>query len=275
MTELSFALFLLMASPAVGSETAATQIELTQGLPDFPPLARKYETGWHARVSPQDTFVWIERTDEREEAFWLLNRHENGSSLAQLSLEPAGEVAEGRHSVGVDSGIERVLHLQLDRENRILMYRWSGEKSSVVSRGEPIPDQTLRAVDGASFNVSEFRGKWVVLNWWATYCVPCKEEIPSLNQLAESRAADDIVFLAVALDEPETLRRFLLKHPFDYRQSFGDEKLMTTFGNQFPRHLIISPDGTIMSDIVGGSPDIATRLGEEIDRVRGTAGDVQ
>jgi hypothetical protein len=60
-----------------------------------------------------------------------------------------------------------------------------------------------------------------------------------------------------------------VKHPFDYRQSFGDEKMMTTFGDQFPRHLIISPDGIIMSGIVGGSPDIGMRLGEEIDRVRG------
>lgn len=242
------------------------KVELVAGLPDFPPLTRRYHNGWHAPLSPGYTFVWADK--EGEESFFLLHRTEKGSSLSQMSLAPSGSHLEGRHEAGVEAGRERVLRLRLDRENRTLGYEWLSERSTVLFKGDKVSNEELQSLDGSSFTISDLHGKWIVLNWWATFCVPCREEIPGLNRLAENRAGDDIVFLAVALDEPEVLERFLRKYPFRYRQSFGGVELERTFGKQFPRHLVIAPDGTIVSDIVGGSPDVARRLGEEIDRAR-------
>lgn len=271
MISSAFIILLLTAAPTVdsGSEAGLRQAELVEGMPDFPPLTRKYQDGWHAALSPGYTFVWIDKVGDREELFFVLHRTEKGSSLSQMSLAPSGPHLEGRHKAGVESGMERVLRLRLKKESRVVGYEWLTEKSTVLFKGEKISNEELHSLDGTSFTVSELRGKWIVLNWWATFCVPCREEIPSLNRLVESRAADDIVFLAVALDEPETLKRFLRKHPFQYRQSFGGARLERAFGDQFPRHLVIAPDGTIVGDVVGGSSDVAKVLGEEIDRARG------
>lgn len=268
MISLSFILLLLMASPAVepGSGTELRTVELVEGLPDFPPLTRRHQNGWHAALSPGYTFVLAGK--EGEESFFVLHRSEKGSSLSQMSLAPSGSHLEGQLEAGVEAGMERVLRLRLDRENRTLGYEWLSKKSTVLFKGDMISNEELQSLDGSSFTISELHGKWIVLNWWATFCVPCREEIPGLNRLAESRAGDDIVFLAIALDEPEVLERFLRKYPFHYRQSFGGRELERTFGKHFPRHLVIAPDGTIVSDIVGGSSDVARRLGEEIDLAR-------
>lgn len=270
MISLSFIVLLLMASPSVdaGSEAGLRKVAIVEGLPDFPPLTRRYQEGWHATLSPGYTFIRIESDGDRAELFFVLHRTDQGSSLSQMSLKAVGDHLEGRHKAGVESGMERVLHIRLDDGDRTLRYEWLTKESSVVTKGDTIPDVELHSLDGGSFRISQLRGKWIVLNWWATFCVPCREEIPELNGLVESRAGDDIVFLAVALDEPETLQRFLRKYPFHYRQSFGGEKLERVLGDQFPRHLVIAPNGTIVGDVVGGSSDVAKILSEEIDRAR-------
>lgn len=263
---------LLLTSPAVaaGPATGLRQTELVEGLPDFPPLLRKFESGWRATVSPEHTFVWIEKSASGE-SFWVLHRTSVGSSLSQMSFAQNGDHLEGTHKAGVESGMERLLRLRLDRTSRTLHYEWLTRESGVLARGDIIPDEELRSLDGSTFTMSDLRGKWVVLNWWATFCAPCIEEIPSLNRLMESRSKDDIVFLAVALDGSETLGRFLKKYPFQYRQSMADETWITVFGDEFPRHLVIAPDGTIVEDVVGGSADVGKVLAERIDRARRAA----
>jgi thiol-disulfide isomerase/thioredoxin len=65
---------------------------------------------------------------------------------------------------------------------------------------EPV-DFTLSQLHGDQVSVSGFRGKWVVLNYWATWCGPCRKEIPDLSVLHESR--DDIVVLGLAFEDTE------------------------------------------------------------------------
>ena len=74
----------------------------------------------------------------------------------------------------------------------------------------------MRTLEGQSFASKDLKGKVVVLNFWFVGCAPCIVEIPGLNRLVKELEGRDIVFLALALDGPKTLRSFLREKAFDY-----------------------------------------------------------
>ncbi len=72
------------------------------------------------------------------------------------------------------------------------------------------PDFTLRDIDGTPYRLHKLRGKVVLVNFWATWCPPCRAEMPSLQRLWERLADEDFVLLAVAVNEkPPAIRKFL------------------------------------------------------------------
>lgn len=84
-----------------------------------------------------------------------------------------------------------------------------------VQADEPI-EVELPSLAGEIVRLSDYRGEWVVLNYWATWCAPCRKEIPDLSQLHDSR--DDITVLGLAFEdtEPEDFVRFLEDYPASY-----------------------------------------------------------
>lgn len=77
-------------------------------------------------------------------------------------------------------------------------------------------DFELPALDGETQRLSDYRGQWVVVNFWATWCKPCRKEIPDLSELHDNR--DDITVLGLAFEdtEPADFERFLESYPASY-----------------------------------------------------------
>lgn len=77
-------------------------------------------------------------------------------------------------------------------------------------------DFELPALDGEPRRLSDYRGQWVVVNYWATWCKPCRKEIPDLSELHDSR--DDITVLGLAFEdtEPADFEKFLESYPASY-----------------------------------------------------------
>jgi len=71
-------------------------------------------------------------------------------------------------------------------------------------------DWAVQALDGRTVPLSTFRGKVVFLNFWATYCAPCLEEMPGIDRLHNSLRNDQVAFLAVSREEGSTVKAFLL-----------------------------------------------------------------
>ncbi|HEX8947839.1 MAG TPA: TlpA disulfide reductase family protein [Dissulfurispiraceae bacterium] len=90
------------------------------------------------------------------------------------------------------------------------------------------PDFTLKDVNGKSVSLSSFRGKVVILNFWATWCPPCREEIPSLDELYKRLRNKGLVVLAVSLDpSASAVRNFLQKHPVGFFVFFDEKRNVT------------------------------------------------
>ena len=121
--------------------------------------------------------------------------------------------------------------------------------------GPPAPDFTLTSLSGKPVTLSEFAGKTVIIDFWATWCPPCVFQVPELNKLHEAhQAGGDLVVIGVAVDvEGESVvRPWAEENSIAYTVVLGDEKLATRFGAVgFPTLVVVRPDGSIDSLHVG------------------------
>jgi thiol-disulfide isomerase/thioredoxin len=111
-------------------------------------------------------------------------------------------------------------------------------------------DFTLPDLDGKPVSLSDFRGKWVIVNYWATWCPPCLDEIPDLVGLYDDNR-DTIVVLGVDYEEvnKEYLKEFVDSHMISYPILQMDPQPVTELGPVLglPTSYIISPEGERMA----------------------------
>lgn len=139
------------------------------------------------------------------------------------------------------------------------------ENTSVLV-GDIAPDFQLEDTKGNKVSLASLRGKIVLVNFWATWCPPCKEEMPSMEKLYEVMSGEDFVMLAVnAEDNGRTVvPQFLKKTPYNFPILYDDkgvvQRLYGVF--KFPETFIVGKDGTILEKIIGpldwSSPDTIT-----------------
>ena len=123
---------------------------------------------------------------------------------------------------------------------------------------QPLPPLTFETLDGQPASLADFAGKVVVLNLWATWCAPCREEMPGLDRLQAQFADRDLVVLALSVDRagPERVRKFLDEVGVKQLHVYRDPKAAATRAVKVP-----GLPATILVD----------RKGQEVGRVLGIA----
>jgi thiol-disulfide isomerase/thioredoxin len=129
----------------------------------------------------------------------------------------------------------------------------------------------LPAADGQPVAIGQWRGRPLVVNFWATWCAPCIEEMPELSELQGIYETAGLQILGLGVDSPDNIRRFSRERPVDYPlliAGAGGSELARRFGNQsggLPYTVVVDRSGRITSRILGRF-DLA-ELREAIDSV--------
>jgi len=124
--------------------------------------------------------------------------------------------------------------------------------------GQPAPALSLPDTDGKLRTLKDWPGKWLLVNFWATWCAPCMHEIPALIATQAKYGKSGLQILGVAMDDPEAVRTLMREQGFNYPSLVGDEQVQTVmeqFGNAIgalPYTLLIGPDGVIRYVELGG-----------------------
>ena len=129
---------------------------------------------------------------------------------------------------------------------------------SVARVGGPAPDFRLENLDGKSISLGDFRGKPVLINFWATWCPPCRDEMPYLQQVYEEWSDKGLVVLAINIGEsPSEAKRFLQTHNLSLPVLLDTEENAARKYNitGIPTTFFIDSDGIIQQKIIGAFPN--------------------
>jgi thiol-disulfide isomerase/thioredoxin len=119
----------------------------------------------------------------------------------------------------------------------------------------PAPGWKLTDLNGRSVSFSDFRGKVVILDFWATWCAPCRVEIPQFVALQKQYGAKGLTVIGVSLDEQglDVVKKFVKRLAVNYPIVIGNEKVAEAYGgiDAIPTTFVIDRQGRIMSRHMG------------------------
>jgi len=127
---------------------------------------------------------------------------------------------------------------------------------SVVNSHSPAPDFTLNQIDGTPLQLSSYRGKVVLLDFWATWCVPCREEIPHFVELQKKYGKQGLQIIGVSMDDTiDPVRPFAEKFQINYPIVMGTAKTGELYGGVLglPIAFMIGRDGLIYHKHIGAT----------------------
>lgn len=123
---------------------------------------------------------------------------------------------------------------------------------------KPAPDFALKDIDGRVVHLSDYRGKVVVLDFWATWCGPCKVEIPWFTEFEKAKKDQGFAVLGIAEDDEgwAVVKPFLKEFNVNYRVVIGDDKTADQYGGieALPTTYLIDRNGRIAATHVGLTP---------------------
>lgn len=214
--------------------------------------------------------------------YWI-SRYINGNpksfSTVSLNKNDSTETLSNNVDIKYDNS-SKIISLQIKHipSSNEIKYNWldHNEKSEVlkiasierpIQNNKQFPELTLESLNGETISVQDYTGKYIVINWWATSCAPCRKEILGLNKLVdEYKSNPDIVFLSIAFDKKERLNSFLKRNDFNYFHTLGNKETAKIFGSSYPKNIIVDPNGIVTYYSEGGNEDKNVEIEMELKK---------
>jgi len=149
--------------------------------------------------------------------------------------------------------------------------RSGGSLATRLTQSSPAPDFSLESLDGKTTRLSDFRGKAVLLNFWATWCGPCKIEMPWFVDFQKQYGSQGLQIVGVAMDDAskEDIGKFARDMGVNYPILIGKEAVGDQYGGipGLPETFLIARDGKIVDKIIGlrGKAEIEDAIKEALN----------
>ncbi|HYP25919.1 MAG TPA: TlpA disulfide reductase family protein [Blastocatellia bacterium] len=136
-------------------------------------------------------------------------------------------------------------------------------------------DFSLPALDGGSFRLSDYRGKVLVVDFWATWCPPCREEVPQLARIASENRSRGVEVIGLHIDDngrstPADIRKFIGQYGINYTVGMAGNDVFTSYlgheDDRIPQTLVFDRDGHLILHLSGYTPADARLLDEAVNR---------
>ena len=132
-------------------------------------------------------------------------------------------------------------------------------KTTLINKGDKAPDFTVEMVDGSKVQLSKLKGKVVVVNFWATWCPPCREELKQVQkQLIDRFKGKDFLFLPISRGEKkDVVEAFRKKNNYTFPMGLDPEQSIYKLyaSNYIPRNFVVGKDGKVIYVSVGYTPE--------------------
>lgn len=138
----------------------------------------------------------------------------------------------------------------------LLAYGLLSKGTSRIQVGDRVPDKALPYLSGGEGmgKIADYRGEWVLVNLWASWCVPCHEEAPTLNRFAERFRKHRTTVLGINVEDNEDdARAFIRRYhpPYPVLGSRGAERSEAFGANGVPENFLVNPKGIVAAVVVG------------------------
>jgi cytochrome c biogenesis protein CcmG, thiol:disulfide interchange protein DsbE len=131
------------------------------------------------------------------------------------------------------------------------------------SGSEPAPEFALRSLDGSTVSLDDYRGQVVLVNFWASWCPPCRVEMPGFERIYRERRGDGFVILGIATDThaEDAIRAFIAEHDITYPILLANRQVIQDYGGirALPESFLVDRDGRIRHRVIGYFAEPALR----------------
>jgi peroxiredoxin len=158
------------------------------------------------------------------------------------------------HGVQRGTHLASAIQLRMRRRNVLalgLVSALGARPALAIAEGKPAPAFTATLFDGSAFSLAAQRGKVVVLNFWATWCAPCRAEMPAIDAFYRRHRADGLAVVAVSMDRPadEAKARNVMQD-YAFAAAFAHDASFKDYGRvwRLPLTFVIDREGVLRRD---------------------------
>ncbi|MEO0076763.1 MAG: TlpA disulfide reductase family protein [candidate division WOR-3 bacterium] len=148
----------------------------------------------------------------------------------------------------------------------ILFFLYCGRPSTQHKQTAKLTDFTLEEINGSKIKLSELKGKVVLVDFWATWCPPCRTAIPHLERIYTDYKTQGLIVLGISLDQDkEQIKTFLKNNPISYSILFGDKQIANNYQVEaIPTLILFDKKGNMALREVGFSEENISNLEQKI-----------
>src|SRR6478672_8993878 len=140
-----------------------------------------------------------------------------------------------------------------------------------ATSSKPLGEMTWTAMDGNEQRVGDLQGKVLILDFWATYCEPCRQEIPHLNSIQTKYGANDVLVVGLNVggdDDRPKIPAFVKELKVTYPVAFPDDDLLTFVSgddDRIPQTAVFDRNGNLVEKFVGFDPTVQSQLDRAVE----------